>query len=52
MKPRQRLTCVPCQVCGRTTLNWSRLCVQCTKAARGGTIKTAHALAELEEASP
>ena len=29
-RPRQRLTVVPCEVCGTTTLNWSRTCNSCS----------------------
>jgi predicted amidophosphoribosyltransferase len=37
VKPRQRLTTTPCTNCGRTTLNWSRLCAKCSLAADAST---------------
>ncbi len=36
-RPPQRLTCVPCEVCGTTTRAWSKRCGRCTKAAQSAT---------------
>ena len=59
-RPAKRLTAVSCVDCGKTTKAWSRTCNACERrigqlvreGQSEGTVKTAHVLAELEEAAP
>jgi hypothetical protein len=39
IRPRERLTTVPCETCGVTTRAWSRVCARCTKAGGDRGIK-------------